>query len=162
MKHTSLTKNKQQMTKWSIASISLLLYATSCFFPAFTAQTTMESEACPGWLCLIVGWIGCLWCFACPWNLVWISNPLYILAILYFTSNRHNKYLFYASATCILAILVGFSFVFCHSLMLFGNNNSHIWTRCLGYYLWVSSFLVLFIGIIIYTIIYGRNKDYKK
>ena len=80
-------------------------------------------------------------------QIIWMANPLSLFALVHFIKNNDKKAVISSFSACCLAI----SFSFWNEIL--GAESGAMATIIsleLGYYLWVSSILVLTIGIFIY------------
>jgi len=87
--------------------------------------------------------------------LVWLANPLYFVSIFLLLKRKKQS-----MKTSILATVVAFAFLFWKNILVSENGrNAEIVALKLGYWLWLSSILVLTIGAIVY---FGNVNDSKQ
>jgi len=89
---------------------------------------------------LLVGWMGVPIGGA---NLVWLANPLLAISWILFSRHHYSK----AALTAGIATITAFSFLFFHMLAIDeGGSLNHINSVQLGYWFWLSSCFIIFIG----------------
>ena len=115
--------------------VPLALFVTSLFFNGFffgAGWVPMRA-----WGILLLGWLSL---FAAPWGLpalaMWLANPLFIVAWVYSVTGNRKGLLF-----AVPALICALSFLFLGSLHL--DTEQPIAGRGLGYYLWLSSMILL-------------------
>lgn len=80
-------------------------------------------------------------------QIIWMANPLSLFALVHFIKNNDKKVVLSSLSACCLAI----SFSFWNEILgAESGAMASIISLELGYYLWLSSILVLTIGIFIY------------
>lgn len=136
------------MENWKIVCI---IFYISCWYPAFEVILTPQNGVIEGVLCLVMGALGVLVSTESPWNLIWLANPIYILSLLLFVLLDSKKGQNVALILCLCSVCMGLSFSLCSSLLVNESGSpSNIGTLYIGYYLWVFSFVVLLIGILLH------------
>jgi len=140
-----------------IALLSSIIFYCSCWYPAFEiTHITTPSEVADGIYCFLFGWLGLVCCIDCPWNIIWLANPIYILSMLLFVLLDGKRDQNIALILCLCSIAMGLSFLFCTSLCINESGSpSGVGALCIGYYLWILSFIVLLIGIILHRVQYS-------
>ena len=135
-----------------IAILSSGIFYISCWCPAFeVVHLTQPNSAIEGVLCLVMGFLGVLVGTENPWNLIWLANPIYVLSMLLFVLLDSKKGQNVALILCLCSVIMGLSFSLCSSLLVDESGSpSSTGTLYIGYYLWVLSFVVLLIGILLY------------
>ena len=142
-------------TRIVIALLSSIILFWSCWYPAF--ELNYQNEIVEGAYCFVFGWLGLVCCIDCPWNIIWLANPIYILSMFFFIFLDGKKSQNIALILCLCSIAIGLSFFFCTSLCTSESGSpSDVGTLCIGYYLWILSFLVLLIGILLHRCV---NED---
>ena len=121
-----------------IAILSSIIFYISCWCPAFEVRhCTPPNDVIEGVLCLIMGF--------------WLANPIYVLSMLLFVLLDSKKGQNIALVLCLCSITMGLSFSLSSSLILDESGSpSSVGKLYIGYYLWVLSFVVLLIGMILY------------
>ena len=139
-------------TRIAIATLSSVIFYVSCWCPAFEVRhCTPPNDVIEGVLCLIMGFLGILVGTEDPWNLVWLANPIYVLSMLLFVLLDSKKGQNIALILCLCSITMGLSFSLSSSLILDESGSpSSVGKLYIGYYLWVLSFVVLLIGMLLY------------
>lgn len=90
--------------------------------------------------------------------LIWLANPLYFISILLLLKRKKQSI-----KTSILATSVAFTFLFWKNILVSENGrNAEIVALKLGYWLWLSSLVVLTIGTIVYFEKYNDSKPIEK
>ena len=147
-------------------AVSLTMYVASCFFYAYYDEGI--GSGIYGAVCFKNGLV-----FLLPvvimdvfnlstkylWIMIWLANPLYWYAILCYYRRHHNR----GGNFVLAAIALGLLFLFVEDVH-YGNvtSNSYIiGEKMPGYYLWLSSFFVLFIALLKESLLSEgeRNKD---
>lgn len=132
-----------------IALLSSIIFYCSCWYPAFEIDN--HNNVVDGVYCFVFGWLGMLLCIECLWNFIWLANPIYILSMLLFVLLDGKKDQNIALILCLCSIAMGLSFLFCPSLCTNESGSlSSVGALYIGYYLWILSFVVLLIGIILH------------
>ncbi|WP_179334997.1 hypothetical protein [Winogradskyella costae] len=111
---------------------SLILYLISLTQNAFYINNENENQ---GYLILIFGFYAIFGA-----GVSWLANILILFSWLF----RHKKSSIYFSLS---ALILGISFLFFDKVVMGTNNKYEIITGYdIGYYCWILSFLVMFIG----------------
>lgn len=133
-------------------AISLIMYIASFFFYAYYDEGIKNGIY--GGVCFMNGLV-----FLLPviimdlynlsmdylWIIIWLANPLYWYAALYYYRHQYNR----GGNYILAAIGLGLSFLLVKDVG-YGNvttNSYVIGEKLFGYYLWLASFLVLFIAL---------------
>ena len=134
-----------------IAILSSIIFYISCWCPAFEVIISPQNNVINGFSCLFVGGLGLFLCEICLWNIIWLANPIYIISILLFVLLDSKKGQNIALILCLCSITMGLSFSLCPSILI-GESGlpDDVGTLYIGYYLWVFSFVVLLIGILLH------------
>ena len=134
-----------------IAILSSIIFYISCWCPAFEVIISPQNNVINGFSCLFVGGLGLFLCEICLWNIIWLANPIYIISILLFVLLDSKKGQNIALILCLCSITMGLSFSLCPSILI-GESGlpDDVGTLYIGYYLWVLSFVVLLIGILLH------------
>ena len=151
---------------------SMGLFLASVALPAFCAGCTeREGQICypyTGIFLLFCGWFGAL---ATGWHagLTWLANPLLIMAwilqIAWITTRFPTRVfvvLVVSFALSALAAIFSASFLLLHKIEtnpLAGGFTELIHIRHLGYWLWFSSTIMMFVGNCIQMIVLAFNKS---
>lgn len=137
--------------------ISIFIYLLACCMPAYlearnptayTESTFTEYVEIPGWGCMLFGWIYLPICAIMGyfWAFIWVANAYYIATIIFMRYSIKRKWLIVSS---MISIAIG-------SVLLFISPHYSIrddmcWIESLlgGYYLWLLSFITLFVGLLV-------------
>ena len=136
-------------TRIVMALLSSIIFYVSCWYPAFEVimYNSSQNQIVDGGYCFVGGCLGLFYCFFCPWNIIWLANPIYILSMLLFVLLDGKRGKDIALALCLCSIVMGLSFLFCTSLCTSESGSpSDIGTLYIGYYYWILSFIILLIG----------------
>jgi len=128
---------------------SILLFVSALTQNAYRAG----GDDVSGFACLIVGWmgmpIGGTWA-----NITWLANPLLVLAWIGFISDRKSSLVF-----SIIAFCLSLSFLGCKEITQNeAGSSSNINGYYIGYWLWLSSALILIVGNIVLLKIEKQNR----
>ena len=135
---------KQSLLKTLTITISLALYIYSFTFEAFSynyqgIQTMSSLNA------FLMGSIAVLGGGTYEWG-IWLANPLCFTAILCLLFDKKNA-IYFASASIILSL----SFSSSNTILVAeSGTKSEILSIKSGYYIWLSSIVILTIGIYFY------------
>lgn len=103
---------------------------------------------------LIMGGIAILGGGLLEW-FIWLSNPIYFLALIYFFKSSKVSMMF-----SIIATFLALSFASWNEILAAENGrNARIESLNIGYWLWVISFAILSIGTIYYFIKIKKIND---
>lgn len=144
----------------SIALVSLILWVTSLFCSIYTLKVVTVDETTitdnPGY-----------WVYI--WNLIWapvdflfslggdiqgslvvLTNPMYFYCLFMYLTNKHRWVRLILICISVLALC---GFYYFKDFWVWGDTvyKRTIVSKDIGYYLWLSSYVVLFIGVIINT-----------
>jgi len=130
---------------------SIGLFLVSLWQPAFSVERGTRIDTWDSVLCLCIGWLGLLEGKA---GVTWIANPLLLMAWITFWEPRAS-FIF-----SIPAAVASTSFLLCTQIT--ANEAGHVGTICqyhLGYWLWLSSTIVMLAGNGIQIIVlYGKPR----
>ena len=128
-----------------VIALSLLCYLMACVFPPFYySDMAIDNDFLGSLFCILFGWAGILFHQGTLkiYFLAWYSNVTYIFSIIYFMKNKCNRFFIWSSITLGLSFL----FAFCPEVMIDEAGHRQKIAMATGYYLWVTSFFILFIG----------------
>lgn len=136
-----------------LVAISLLLFALACYNPAFITEGS-ENEEASGLFSLLFGWIGLLFHMSMGlasvlFYMSWFANISYICSIFFFLKNNRDSFYLTSVSTLVLGIFPLLVLLVGSPEMLVnesGGDTVYIECMCVGYYLWISSFVVLLLG----------------
>ncbi len=128
---------------------SFLLFVTALTQNAYRAG----GEDPIGFACLTVGWmgvpIGGTWA-----NITWLANPILVLAWIGFISDRKSSLVFSVISFCL-----SLSFLGCKEITQNdAGSSSNIYGYHTGYWLWLSSSIILIFGNIVLLKFEKQNK----
>lgn len=154
-----MTGQRNKRLKYIVVTLSLLCYLTACVLSPYNYYENTEDAPYNyggGLFCLLFGWAGMLFHEGLlkMYFLAWYSNITYLVAIICFIKNKCKKSLIWSVPTLVLALI----FAFCPEIITDEAGHTHSITMAEGYYLWIVSFFVLFIGVIIYH----KSDDWKR
>ena len=135
------------------AIVSSVIFFISCWCPAFEViiYSSLQNDVVDGAVCLVWGWLGLLFCDICRWNIIWLANPIYIISMFLFVLLDSKTGQNIALILCLCSITMGLSFSLCSSILISESGSpSDVGTLYIGYYLWILSFVVLLIGMLLY------------
>lgn len=148
--------NKSKLTP--LIWISILFYILACCMPAYvearnpaldwTASTWTEYRDYPGIACLFDGLLLPIGLLMGYWGTaVWFANAYYFCAlfILLFSSKRRLPIIL---SCAILSIIIGSTLMFFSLHYITKDYCCWIVSLLSGYYLWILSFIALFIGLL--------------
>lgn len=124
--------------------LSILLFIISLTLPAFFVERPKtEPEEMESLLIVLTGWMYPLGGAIIPF-LFWCANPIYLFSICALL-NRNKKAGFFIS---LIPCLIALAFTQMDKIMTSeSGSESAITSLGSGYFLWLSSFLVLTIGV---------------
>ena len=122
----------QKLIFWGLITISIVLYITSCCLPCLTSET----EVLMGYRCLFWGGVNIIWDFGA--FLIWSSNIFFITIIVRLLRNKDVQIIPPA-----ISFLLSLGMIF-HRYLVF-DIEVPITNFNIGYYLWVSSHLLLLV-----------------
>lgn len=125
-------KQWRTVDKWIFASV--FLYVVACLTPT-GCHFEYGGDVVLGFLPLLLGWLTVFGQFG--FFLIWCSNILYFIAIADLALKGARNLTVLLS---MIALLLAMSW-FCVCSFLDSTNECHV-----GYYFWVTSYLVLFIA----------------
>ncbi|WP_104383020.1 hypothetical protein [Sphingobacterium sp. HMA12] len=124
--------------------LSIILFIASLAMPAFFIdRPNAKPEAMDSLTIVLTGWMYPLGGAIIPF-LFWCANPIYLFSICT-VLNRNKKAAFYIS---LVPCLIALAFTQMDKIMASeSGSESAITSLAAGYFLWLSSFLVLTIGV---------------
>jgi len=132
--------------KLLIIILSLLLFGASLTKNAITFNYNNEIKTASSIDYLFMGSMAFLGGGLCE-QIIWMANPLGLFALIHLIKNNDKKAVVSSFIACCLAI----SFSFWNDILgAESGTMANIISLELGYYLWLSSILILTIGIFIY------------
>lgn len=154
----SIIKDRRKTIKWIIA-IALFVFVLSLTQHAFCLRRCNENDA-RAWLVLLLGWMGIPIDLANIFNwfidifkgnmvplkagasLTWLANPLFLISLFYFKKERKQ-----ALKLSLITVLIMFSFLLFNKALANEAGHYHkIVELKLGYWLWLLSACILFVG----------------
>ncbi len=132
----------------TIRKISIVLYMLSLIPPAYCVKGDC-GDYFGGFFAIIFGPVGLL---AGGPFLTWLANPFLWVAWRFYNKNIKTALIFST-----LALLVGLSFMLHDKIMINeAGNYGNITGYALGYWLWIGSMLMMFVGSIL---LYKQSKE---
>ena len=139
---------KKNFLKIAIIGVSLALFFLSLTQDAFVTFYNGSKHLHSGLECFLMGSTAILGGGLLEW-IIWITNPLSLFSIIYLTKNNRI-----AIKTGIAALLLAASFrLWSEVLGSESGSMAKIMSFKAGYYLWLTSIIILNIGTIYYFII---------
>lgn len=137
-------KSKLQKVRWGIWLSSILLFVISLAFPTYCTTSSCDGVG-GGLVDLSFGWMGAL--FGGGAYLVWFANPFFIIAIF---NNKNSP------VTSVVlsgfALLIGLFFLRGGEVLLNeAGHTTYITGFQTGYWIWLSSFLLMLVASILST-----------
>jgi len=146
--------NKTKYLKYSLLLLSIILFIISLFQPAFFIDRKDSDAYSDSLFLFALGWMSFFGGGFIPF-LIWLANPLYIISL--FLINRKSKT---GIITISISIFLALIFANLNEILTSeSGSTSKITELGVGYFLWISSFIVLFINSIINLI--GETKKTK-
>ncbi|NII84379.1 MULTISPECIES: hypothetical protein [unclassified Pedobacter] len=131
--------------------LSVGLFIFSLIRPAFVFDGGRGLESDQSFIYLLIGGIG-LFGGGTAEFLIWLANPFYFIALFLFAKNKKVSILF-----ILISSLLAISFSSWEEILISeSGSNGKIVSFSSGYYLWVTSILVLCFGIIYY---FGKHRS---
>lgn len=126
---------------------SLITYVISLTQPCFSAFETVNGYLqYTGWQLVLAGAFAFLGGGGYE-TFVWLANVFYALTLIFYFKRIQEDKVFTFS---LIAVLISISFYFCKSVLAAENGRQAVIIgKHLGYYVWVLSILISFIGIIL-------------
>jgi hypothetical protein len=149
--------NKINKIKTYVSLISLTVFIVSLTQSALTYNDFDGQKIHSSLSLLFMGGLAILGGGLLEW-FIWLANPLYILALIFFfKSNKTSRVL------SIVATLLALSFTTWKEILAAENGRTAtIESLNLGYWLWVLSLTILSIGTIYYFRQLDKNNDDRK
>lgn len=117
-------------------SLTLVLFTASLFLNTFYTIENTDSVGALGIFALLFGFFSM--------NISWYANPCLLISLLQLKRGKYKKAFIYSS----LSVLLGLSFLFYTTIMVNeGGRKSEIVAYGIGYWFWLSSLVINFIGI---------------
>ena len=119
-------------------SLTILLFIFSLVFNGYYINDGEDSVGSLGLIALLFGFFGM--------NISWLANPCLILSLIHLKRENLQKAFIFS----LLSVVFGLSFLFYDEIIANeGGTKSEITGYGLGYWLWLSSLIVNFIGMVI-------------
>jgi hypothetical protein len=129
----------------TVIILSLILFLISLTQPAFFIDRKDDPNAYSNSLILfLLGWMSLLGGAFIPF-IIWLANPLYFLSIFLIIQKKYFGFITALGSTCLAIMFSQLNTVMTSE----SGNNSIIAGLGLGFKLWLSSFVVLAIGLFI-------------
>lgn len=141
-------KKSEKLHQTLLATIILtfLLFTTSLFLNAYYTNESKDSEGSLGIFALLFGFFSM--------NVSWYANPCLFISLLQLKRGNLKKALIFS----ILSVILGFSFLFYKTIIVNeGGGKSDIIAYGLGYWFWLSSIIINFLGITLTNMIVRDN-----
>ncbi len=159
----NILSDKMIVGRIVVVVISLLLFALACYFPVIYNVEKSQfdwDKSCPGWICLLFGWIELFLVkgFSKIFYLSWLANLTYGVAIhIYVAGKNYVLYILIISSIVLALIPLFFKdipFVDPERGNVSPIENFHLYV---GYYFWISSFVVLLLGEFMLAVIHKNS-----
>lgn len=135
------------MKKFSrvVLILSTLLFLASLTQYAYLTEGGSNDGGDRAWVLFLFGWLGTLSTGA---GISWLANPLLIIAWITFYKEKKI-----ALPLSLGAVVMAASFLFFKTIITDEAGHEHaIISYCAGYWLWLSSCIVCFAGVLIHSI----------
>lgn len=130
--------------KSTLIIFSIIVFIISLFQPAFFIDREDSDAYSNSLFLLALGWMSFLGGGFVPF-IIWLANPIYIISI--FLISKSFKF---GIITSLWSIFLAIIFANLNSILTSeSGSDSKITYLGLGYYLWISSFVILFISSVI-------------
>jgi hypothetical protein len=137
---------KIHLTLLATIILTLLLFSASLFLDSYYTIENKDSVGSLGIFSLLFGFFSM--------NISWYANPSLLISLLQLKRGNYKKALTYSS----LSVLLALSFLLNERIIVNeGGGKSEIIAYGLGYWFWLSSLVINFIGIALTTIIIRNN-----
>jgi len=138
-----------------ILVLSLILFLISLTQPAFFIDRKEDPNAYSnGFVLFLLGWMSFLGGAFIPF-VIWLANPFFFLSI-YFTIRKKSVGCITAlSSTCLAIVFSQLTTVMTSE----SGSSSMITGFGLGFKLWLSSFVVLTIGLLTHFFLFKKNNS---
>jgi len=121
-----------------ILTVSIILFGLSLSQKCFCTEDNCGQD----WEGMALLISGCFGIFSCAAWFSWLANPALLISWLCF-----KKKTTYSTIINIIALLIGISFLFFREIITNeGGGVSKITSYEIGYWIWISSILLLLIG----------------
>src|ERR1700712_640489 len=131
-------KTSQNRNNNLVLLISIVLFALSLSQKCFCTEGACGQD----WEGIALLISGCIGVFACPAWLVWLANPLLLFSWIYFNKKPQRSLVLNS-----ISFLVAISFLFFREIITDeAGNRQPITGYQIGYWLWVTSSLILLFG----------------
>lgn len=135
---------KIKTIKSTLIIFSIIVFIISLFQPAFFIDREDSDAYSNSLFLLALGWMSFLGGRFVPF-IIWLANPIYIISI--FLISKSFKF---GIITSLWSIFLAIIFANLNSILTSeSGSDSKITYLGLGYYLWISSFVILFISSVI-------------
>jgi hypothetical protein len=133
--------------------ISIIVFILSLTQNTYCTSSSNSSDELPGWFALLIGIIGVCFGGAC---LSWLANP-FILVSWIIVKNVKYSFIF----SLLAAISSGSFLLFNKVIVDEAGNYAEITNYKIGYWLWLSSMIIMLIGNIVRLLLKVSNKTNK-
>ena len=131
--------NKIQYLKYILFFISIFLFALSLFQPAFFIDREDSDALSDSLFLFALGWMSFLGGGLIPF-IIWLANPLYLLSLFLVKKNIKT-----GKITISISIILALIFANLNEILTSeSGSTSKITELGNGFFLWISSFVILF------------------
>lgn len=135
---------KTKTIKSTLIILSIIVFIISLFQPAFFIDRKDSDAYSDSLFLFALGWMSFFGGGFIPF-IIWLANPIYLISIFLI-----NKSLKSGISMSLISILLALIFANLNSILTSeSGSTSKITELGLGFYLWISSFVILFISSII-------------
>ena len=135
---------KIKTIKSTLIILSIIVFIISLFQPAFFIDREDSDAYSNSLFLLALGWMSFLGGGFVPF-IIWLANPIYVISIFLI-----NKSIKFGIITSLVSILLALIFSNLNSILTSeSGSKSKITELGLGFYLWISSFVILFVSSIV-------------
>ncbi|TSD67157.1 hypothetical protein FFF34_007110 [Inquilinus sp. KBS0705] len=119
-------------------TISIAIFAVALIMPCFDTRAE-DGDTGQGLLCLISGAFGFFSSFT---GFIWVANPALLFSWIYI---RKDSWLSLSASS--IALFIGLLFLKCTEMTVNeGGGTSYITGYRIGYWIWLSSMMIMVIG----------------
>ena len=136
------TQRKIYLTLLTTISLTVLLFVLSLTQNAYYINDGEESVGSLGLIALLLGFFG----ISGGSGIAWLANPCLFMSFIHLKRDNLKK----AKVFSFISVIFGFSFLFFDNVIANeGGTITEITSYGIGYWLWLSSLISNFLGIII-------------
>jgi len=147
-----MAKPAPDQSKWYIPAASLFLYLAACTLPCLEFRNG-TIEIYYGYSILLQGWIAVL-----VGQIAWLANPAWLASMAFFIFRRWTLSLIFSALSLIFAAAT--FFIYRRELIILGDTpgrNVELGSLRIGFYVWLTSLIVIGAGALYEKMIGNRS-----